>query len=181
MSIRSVARMVFVPSFITLTTALGFSADNTVPLPSRTPVLTVTLKTNEVYYLDEYKTDIDRLESGLSGISGQKISLASKDKLGILLDTVDWMLFRQYCESENIRVSDNEVSDVVEEGGDCQSFGPRHAARGERATESEVYDPPEVGSGRDQRQAPRGRQYHGQPGPALRHPRPARDRQAQGS
>jgi hypothetical protein len=113
MSIRSVARLVFVLLLMAPTAALGFAVDSPTPLPSRSPVLTVNLKTNEVYYLDEYKADIDRLESGLSGISGQKVSLAAKDKLGILLDTVDWMLFRQYCESENIRVTDTEVTNQL--------------------------------------------------------------------
>jgi hypothetical protein len=42
-------------------------------LPTRKPVLQVNLKGNEPYYLETFKADIDRLESGLNAMSVQKV------------------------------------------------------------------------------------------------------------
>jgi hypothetical protein len=83
------------------------------PLPTRKPVLHVNLKANEPYYQETFKADIDRLESGLNAISTQSIKIGSKDKLNILLDTIDMMLFRQFCDREGIKVSDAEVANQL--------------------------------------------------------------------
>ncbi len=85
-------------------------AQTATPLPSRHPLVQVNLKVNEPYYLETFKEDIDRLESGINAFSSQKIALASKDKLNILLDTIDMMLFRQYCDQEGLKVSDADVA-----------------------------------------------------------------------
>lgn len=112
MSIRSLTRPVLAASLLAFVAAAGLSAEGSA-LPTRKPVLQVNYKANEVYYLDTYKADIDRLETGVNAISSQKIKLASKDKLNIFLDTIDMMLFRQYCEKEGINVSDSEISNQL--------------------------------------------------------------------
>jgi hypothetical protein len=84
-----------------------------IALPTRKPVVQVNLKVNEPYYLETFKADIDRLETGLSAISTQPIKLASKDRYNILLDTIDMLLFRQYCDNAGIKVSDADVANQL--------------------------------------------------------------------
>jgi hypothetical protein len=111
-SIRSAGLFLAVPLFAILS-SVGLSAQTATPLPIRKPVVQVNLTSNEPYYLEAFKADIDRAESSLSTISGQKVLLSSKDKLKILLDTIDMMLFRQYCDREGIRVSDTDVTNQL--------------------------------------------------------------------
>jgi hypothetical protein len=88
----------------------ALSAQAGTPLPTRHPLVQVDLNSNEPYYVETFKEDIDRLQTGVNAFSPQRITLASKDKLNILLDTIDMMLFRQYCDQQGIKVSDSEVS-----------------------------------------------------------------------
>jgi hypothetical protein len=110
MSIRHLARLVLAASLLASFSGLGLAAQAATPLPTRKPVVQVNLKANETYYLENLKADIDRLESGLSALSTQAVKLGSKDKLNILLDTIDMMLFRQYCDREGIKVADADVN-----------------------------------------------------------------------
>ena len=115
------ARLGLAAALITLLSVAGLSVPGVAqtttpaatPLPTRKPVAQVNLKANEPYYLETFKADVDRLESGLNGMSAQTIKLASKDKLNILLDTIDMMLFRQFCDREGIKVSDGEVANQI--------------------------------------------------------------------
>jgi hypothetical protein len=91
----------------------ALAAQAAIPLPTSHPLVQVNLTANEPYYVETFKADIDRLESGLNAFSPQKVNLASKDKLNILLDTIDMMLFRQYCDQEGIKVSDIEVTNQI--------------------------------------------------------------------
>ncbi len=95
---------------IAAASAPGLAAQAATPLPTRKPVLQVNLKANEPYYLETFKADVDRLESGLSSMSAQKVKLSSKDKFNIIVDTIDMMLFRQYCDREGIKVADADVA-----------------------------------------------------------------------
>jgi hypothetical protein len=107
---RSIAKLALAALLFCLLPALGLSAQTATPLPVRKPIVQVNLKANEPYYLETFKSDIDRLESGLNSISAQAIKLSSKDKLNIVLDTIDMMLFRQYCDREGIKVGDSDVA-----------------------------------------------------------------------
>jgi PPIC-type PPIASE domain len=106
MRINPVARLAFaVMLFATLDVA-GIAAQASTSLPTRKLVLQVYLKSNDQYFLDTFKADSDRKESGL----GKLRKITSKEKLGIILDTIDMMLFRQFCDREEIRVSDAEIN-----------------------------------------------------------------------
>lgn len=107
------ARLTLAVSLLACLSVGALVAQAATPLPSRHPLVQVNLNVNEPYYLETFKADCDRLESGLNAVSSQKITLASKDKLNILLDTIDMMLFRQYCDREGIRVSDAEVANQI--------------------------------------------------------------------
>jgi hypothetical protein len=113
MRTSSMARFALAVSLLASLSAAGLAAQAATPLPTRKPVLQVNLKANEPYYLETFKADVDRLESGLSAISTQKVKLASKDKLNILLDTIDMILFRQYCDREGIKVADSDVTNQI--------------------------------------------------------------------
>jgi hypothetical protein len=113
MSIRSLTRLALAASLIALASVANLAAQAATPLPTRKPLLQVNLKANEIYYLDAYKADIERLESGLSAMSTQKVTLTSKDKYNILLDNIDMMLFRQFCDREGIKVSDSDVNNQI--------------------------------------------------------------------
>ena len=117
MRTRSITRLAMTAAFSAFLSAVvptaPAGAQTATPLPTRKPVVQVNLKTNEPYYLETFRSDIDRLESGLTAMSSQAIKLASKDKLNILLDTIDMMLFRQYCDREGIKVSDAEVANQL--------------------------------------------------------------------
>jgi hypothetical protein len=91
----------------------GIAAQAATSIPIRKPLIQVNLKTNEAYYVDGFKADIDRLETGLSSASGQNVKLPSKDRLNILLDTIDMMLFRQFCDREGLKVSDADVNNQI--------------------------------------------------------------------
>lgn len=112
MSIRSLPRLCLAASLFCFVAASGLAAQGSA-LPTRKPVLQVNLKANEIYYLDAYKADIDRIESGLASLSTQKVKLSSKDKLSVFLNQVDSMLFRQYCDREGIKVSDSDVNNQI--------------------------------------------------------------------
>ncbi len=107
---NSLARVSLAVSLLAFLSVFSLSAQAASPLPTRKPVVMVNLKTNEPYYLETFKADIDRLESGLSAISAQPYKLASKDKYNILLDTIDMILFRQFCEREGLKVSDADIA-----------------------------------------------------------------------
>jgi PPIC-type PPIASE domain len=113
MQTRFMARLALAFPLIAFLSAAGLAAQAAVPLPTRKPIVQVNLKANEPYYLETFKADIERLESGLNSISTQKIKIASKDKLNILLDTIDMILFRQYCDQEGIKVSDSDVANQM--------------------------------------------------------------------
>jgi hypothetical protein len=113
MRIKYMARLALVVSLLAILSAAGLAAQAASPLPTRKPVLQVNLKANEPYYLETFKADVDRLESGLSSMSVQKVKLSSKDKLNIILDTMDMMLFRQYCDREGIKIADSDVSNQI--------------------------------------------------------------------
>jgi parvulin-like peptidyl-prolyl isomerase len=104
------ARLVFATTLLSLLASLGLSAQAASPLPTRKPVAQVNLKSNEPYYLETFKADIDRLETSLSSLAGQPYKLSSKEKLDILMNTIDTILFRQYCDREGIKVSDADVA-----------------------------------------------------------------------
>jgi hypothetical protein len=111
--IQSMARL-GLASFVLAAIALSGATAQAVSLPTKKPIALVNYnKTNEPYYLDTYKADIDRLESGLNAISAQKIGLTSKNKLNIFLDSVDMILFRQFCDKEGIRVSDADIQTQI--------------------------------------------------------------------
>jgi len=109
MRISSMSGRILAVMLLASLSAAGLAAQAT-PLPTRKPILQVNLKANEPYYLETFKGDIDRLESSLSSMSAQKAKLSSKDKLNIILDTIDQMLFRQYCDREGIKVSDADIN-----------------------------------------------------------------------
>jgi len=113
MRIRSIARLALAVSIFALLPSALLAAQAASPLPIRKPIVQVNLKTNEPYYVETFKADIDRLESGLNAMSAQSIKLGSKDKLSIILDTVDMMLFRQFCDREGIKVSDGDVGNQL--------------------------------------------------------------------
>jgi parvulin-like peptidyl-prolyl isomerase len=104
------ARLALAVPLFAMLSAVGLAAQASTPLPTRKPVVQVYFKVNEPYYLETFKADIDRLESGLNAISAQKVQLSSKNKLNIVLDTIDMMLFRQYCDSEGIKVQDSDIT-----------------------------------------------------------------------
>jgi hypothetical protein len=111
------ARLALALSLLSFLSALGpaarAAAQAASPLPTRRPVAQVNLKANEPYYLDAFKADIDRLEAGLTAISGQAYKLTSKEKYDILLNSIDMMLFRQYCDRKGIKVADTEVANQI--------------------------------------------------------------------
>jgi parvulin-like peptidyl-prolyl isomerase len=109
----SLARLALAVPLLALFSVASLSADTSTPLPTRRPVAQVNLKGNEIYYLDAFKADVDHLESGLNAVSAQKVKLASKDKLNVLLDTIDMMLFRQYCDREGIKVADTDIANQL--------------------------------------------------------------------
>lgn len=113
MHTRSVARLALAAALLSMAFAAGLGAQTATPLPTRRPVAQVNLKANEPYYLDTFKGDIERLESGLNSMSSQAIKLGSKDRLNILIDSIDQMLFRQYCDREGIKVSDGDVANQL--------------------------------------------------------------------
>jgi hypothetical protein len=108
-----IARLVLALSALSFLASTSLTAQAATPLPSKKPVAQVYLKVNEPYFLDAFKADIDRLESGMTNGSGQAVKLSSKNKLGILLDSIDMILFRQYCDREGIAVSDADVSSQI--------------------------------------------------------------------
>jgi hypothetical protein len=110
MRIRSMIRHAFAALPLACMSVGVLSAQAGTPLPTRHPLVQVDLNSNEPYYVETFKEDIDRLQTGVNAFSPQRITLASKDKLNILLDTIDMMLFRQYCDQQGIKVSDSEVS-----------------------------------------------------------------------
>jgi len=113
MRTHSLARLALAVSLVSGFSAGALAAQAATPLPTRHPLVQVNLKANEPYYVETFKGDIDRLESGINSLSQQKITLASKDRLNILLDTIDMMLFRQYCDQEGIKVSDADVTNQI--------------------------------------------------------------------
>jgi hypothetical protein len=115
MRTHPMARIALAVSLLTLLSAGAAAAQAASPLPTRKPAVQVNLKANEPYYVETFKADVDRLESGINALSAQKIKLASKDKLNILLDTIDMLLFRQYCEREGIKVSDGDVTTQIQQ------------------------------------------------------------------
>jgi hypothetical protein len=113
MRFNHVARLALALSAFTILPAAGLAAQTATPLPTRKPLLQINLKANEPYYLETFNGDIERLESGLNALSVQKTKLASRDKLNILLDTIDMILFRQYCDREGIKVADSDVANQI--------------------------------------------------------------------
>jgi hypothetical protein len=113
MSIRFLTRLCLAASLFAFVAASGLVADGSTPLPTRKPVVQVNFTANEIYYLDSFKSDIDRLESGVNAVSSQRVKLSSKDKLSIFLDQIDMMLFRQYCDREGIKVSDSDINNQI--------------------------------------------------------------------
>jgi hypothetical protein len=115
MSIRFLTRLCLAASLFAFVAASGLAAESSTPLPTRKPVVQVNLTANEIYYLDAFKSDIDRLESGVNAISAQKVKLSSKDKLSIFLDQIDMMLFRQYCDREGVKVSESDITKQIDQ------------------------------------------------------------------
>ena len=113
MRIFSMAKRAFAVLPLACMSVGAISAQAGTPLPTRHPLVQVDLNSNEPYYVETFKDDIDRLQTGVNAFSSQRITLASKDKLNILLDTIDMMLFRQYCDQQGIRVSDGEVANQL--------------------------------------------------------------------
>jgi hypothetical protein len=113
MRINPVARLALAVTLLATLSVAGLAAQAATPLPTRKPLLQVNLKANETYYLETFKADIERRESGLNPLSAQKGKTSSKDKLAILLDTIDLMLFRQLCDREGIKVSDSDVAGQI--------------------------------------------------------------------
>jgi hypothetical protein len=113
MQTRPAARLALAVSIFAFLSATGLAAQAASPLPTRKPIVQVNLQVNEPYYLETFKADIERLESGVNAISPQKIKIDSKDKLTILLDTIDMMLFRQYCDQQGIKVSDSDIANQM--------------------------------------------------------------------
>jgi hypothetical protein len=101
-----VARLILAAAALAIPCGAALDAQASTSIPTRKLVLQVNLKANEQYFLDNLKADSERKESGL----GKSRKLSSKDKLNIIYDTIDMILFRQYCEREDIRVSDSEVA-----------------------------------------------------------------------
>ncbi|HUW40547.1 MAG TPA: peptidyl-prolyl cis-trans isomerase [Rectinemataceae bacterium] len=68
------------------------------------PVATVKLTKLEVYSLLQFKTDLKRVEDTLH------TQLSPQQRLDFLNSQIDAMLFRQYCERDNIIVSEADVN-----------------------------------------------------------------------
>lgn len=113
MRTHSLARLALAAFLVVGVSVAALVAQAAIPLPTSHPLVQVNLTANEPYYVETFKSDIDRLQTGLNAFSPQKVNLASKDKLNILLDTIDMMLFRQYCDQEGIKVSDVEVTNQI--------------------------------------------------------------------
>jgi hypothetical protein len=113
MHTSSLARLALAASLLASLSVADLAAQGASPLPIRKPVVQVNLKVNEPYYVETFKADIDRFESGLTSVSSQAVKLGSKEKLSILLDTIDTMLFRQYCDREGIKVSDADITNQI--------------------------------------------------------------------
>jgi hypothetical protein len=109
MRINPVARIVLAAAFITALYAADLAAQASTSIPTRKMVLQVSLKANEQYFFDTFKADVDRKQQGF----GKQKTVSSKDKLNIILDTIDMILFRQYCEQQEVRVSDADVSNQL--------------------------------------------------------------------
>ena len=119
MRTRSLSGRLLAVTLFAFITAAGpaaqAAAQSATPLPTRKPVLQVNLKTNEPYYLETFKGDIDRLESGLSAISPQKVKLSSKDKLNIITghdryDTVPPILRSRGHQGRRLRRSQSDLA-----------------------------------------------------------------------
>lgn len=106
MRTNPVARLVLAVTLIATVGVAGLAAQASSSLPTRKIVLQVTLKNSEQYFLDAFKSDVERKESGLA--NNRKAS--SKEKLAIIQDTIDLMLFRQFCDREGILISDAEIN-----------------------------------------------------------------------
>jgi hypothetical protein len=113
MSIRSLTRLGLAASILAFLSVASLAAEASTPLPTRKPLVQVNLKANEIYYVDSLKADIDRLESGLNANSVQKLNASSKDKYNIIINTIDMMLFRQFCDREGVKVSDTDVNNQI--------------------------------------------------------------------
>lgn len=114
MRISPLARLALAASLATLPLVfLGAQSGSAIPV--KRPVVQVNLKVNEPYYLDAYKADIDRIQTGINAVSAQGVKLQPKDMLGILLDQIDAMLFRQYCDGEGIKVSDADINSQIQQ------------------------------------------------------------------
>jgi hypothetical protein len=113
MRISHAARLALAVALLALVSVSALAAQTSTPIPTKKPVVQVNLKVNEPYYLDAFKADLDRIESGINSLSAQGVKLASKDKLAVLLDQIDTILFRQYCDDQGIKVSDSDVANQI--------------------------------------------------------------------
>lgn len=109
MRTNSVARLVLAVSLVAIIGLSSLGAQASSSIPTRKMVLQVNLKASEQYFLDTFLADVGRRESAL----GKTRKATSKEKLGIIKDTIDLMLFRQLCEREGLNISEAEISSQI--------------------------------------------------------------------
>jgi hypothetical protein len=80
------------------------------PLATRKVVAKVNLTSQELVYLDELTAAVDELEKAAKGSK-----MASKDKLNLFVQKIDYALFKQFGDREAIKVSDADVASRLAE------------------------------------------------------------------
>jgi hypothetical protein len=75
------------------------------PLATRKIVAKVNLVASEMIYADELTAAVDELEKAAKGSK-----MSSKDRLNLLVQRIDYVLFRQFGDRESIKVGDADVA-----------------------------------------------------------------------
>jgi len=75
------------------------------PLATRKVAVKINLTAPEMIYVDELAATVDELEKAAKGSK-----MTSKDKLNVLVQRIDFVLFKQFGEREAIKVSDAEIN-----------------------------------------------------------------------
>jgi hypothetical protein len=75
------------------------------PLATRKIVAKVNLTASEMIYADELAATVDELEKAAKGSK-----MGSKDKLNLLVQRIDYVLFKQFGDRESIKVTESDLS-----------------------------------------------------------------------
>lgn len=105
MRIRNAVYLVLMAFILSAPIAAQASGGKATPLATRKILAKISLTSNEIVYVDEVKATINDIERIAKG---QKLS--SKDKLNVVLQKIDDVLFKQFGERESIKISDAEVN-----------------------------------------------------------------------